>query len=310
MKPGIIRGTMKQEADTGNKAKKVKGGQRVSVNETATWPPRILRQSTYRIGVLGFWNAKPSDLSGVLDDAFARIFADHAGPRLALLSGAIFQGKGWPTSAEEVTDAAGRYGVAALFEAPTESGDLAYRAYTPAGGLLPVKIHQRLMSAADESVRPELISELIAEFGDGGDRTVNLSGLPIGLLICSENNVLVSEPAEGSGAYIRHETEADLFSHVRVIFNGAHTTMDTWGKLEPRFEYLSTSRRWLFYATNCDGASWGRSSLRAYYNGAKIADSHDGPQPECPVPADLVVDDGPVDRFRALRLDIPGHLLA
>lgn len=114
-----------------------------------------------------------------------------------------------------------------------------------------------------------------------------------------------------------------LFPHLNVTFNGSHTPMGNWGKLERRFEYLSEDRRWAFYATNTDRLRWGRTALRVYFDGNLVATSEgiegapkdhalelDGER----VPAKLVRDEaalesGEVEGFRGLVFDVPGRLL-
>ncbi len=90
--------------------------------------------------------------------------------------------------------------------------------------------------------------------------------------------------------------------------------MGEWGKLERRFESLSANKRWFFYATNNRGKSWGSSTLRAYYDGYKIATSAGRPEFTAPlkgqrrgIPAALVTSKN--NRVRILTLDIPGNLL-
>ena len=97
---------------------------------------------------------------------------------------------------------------------------------------------------------------------------------------------------------------------MRVVFNGAHSTMGNWGKLDERFKLLSGQRGRAFYATNCGKAGWGRSTVRGYYSGVLLADSfglRDAPPPGVPEPE--LVHDPVNDRCLALVFDIPGRML-
>jgi hypothetical protein len=91
--------------------------------------------------------------------------------------------------------------------------------------LLPIEIHQRFVNSAQADADPGMVAELVADCGPGRERTV--------------------------------------FEEVRVVFNGGHSTMGNWGKMDERFKYLSRERRWAFYATNCGNNGWGRSTVRA-----------------------------------------------
>ena len=105
-------------------------------------------------------------------------------------------------------------------------------------------------------------------------RVVCIGGIAIGLLICGENNILANKQKEENRAYVRHFPAANLFQGVRVLFNGAHTSMGEWGKIERRFEFLSSEKRWLLYATNNKKKNWGSSAVRVYYDGCNVATSN------------------------------------
>jgi hypothetical protein len=97
-----------------------------------------------------------------------------------------------------------------------------------------------------------------------------------------------------------------LLDHVPVVFNGAHTVMGNWGKLERRFQFLSSAGRFVFYATNNDRWSW-KSCVRAYYNGARLADGN----AVCPPPEGITVrlHSDPQDEFRLIAVDVKGAWL-
>ena len=212
----------------------------------------------------------------------------------------------WPLDPDDVVPVLEQWGVAALFESylhgRADEKDRAYRAFEPGKGMLPVEIRQ--VFATSKAANKQKVKDLVKDCNPGGKRTIVVGGLPIGLLVCGENNILANRQSKGNEAYIRHNLKGALFPHLKVVFNGAHTPMGNWGKLERRFEYLSRDRRWVFYATNTDRTSWGRRVLRAYYNGRLIADS-EAVKDICPVVGKLV--DGKV--FLALRFDILGKML-
>jgi hypothetical protein len=299
----------KKTLGKGTKDGKLGSALRESRNQTAAWPAQIQSKRVYRIGVMSFWDTRPSSLRGVLADAFPKIFEGHDGPRLALLPGVVLTGKRWPAGTDEVCEAAEKNQVTVLFECMEDDGRRAYRAFSSAKGLLPVEIYQRFADSARANANPELVAGLVADCGKGKERTVNLDGLPVGLLACGENNIFENLQINGNEARVRHHPGADLFGHVRVVFNGAHTRMGNWGKLERRFEYLSREKRWAFYATNINGETWGASAVRAYYDGKKIADSSMRTSMNSPVPVRSVADNPARDRFIALALNIPGTML-
>ena len=284
-----------------------------SRNHTVKFPARIQKQLTYRVGVFGFWNTKPRKLRGVLDKAFGQIFDAHDGPRLALLPGVVSHGKGWPQGHDEVCRTAAKHRVAVLFEAVLPDGNAAYHACKASGKLLPVQIPQRFATSQQANRHPTVVADLLADCKPGRERTVNLEGLPIGLLICGENNILTnkqSDKAVRNRPSVRHHPDANLFEHVPVVFNGAHFNMGNWGKLSRRCEYLSRDGRWCFYAANSDQNDWGCSTLYAYHDSNKLANSS-GIISDVARPFAIrrIADEPDKERFVALSLDIPGALL-
>jgi hypothetical protein len=280
-----------------------------SENRTALDPPCVSPEKIYRIAVIGFWQ-EARTLSGVLDRAYGDIFKDHQGPRIALHSGYVIRREPWPAGTDEVCAAAENHEVAALFETALQPDDRAYLAYQPRKGLLPLRLYQRFKDSTDANADPAIVAELVEDCGPNRQRTINLAGLPLGLLICGENNVLTNDQGDGNRAFVRHHPDAKLFEGVGVVFNGAHTTMGNWGKINRRLGFLSDGDRWAFYATNCVNESWGSSTVRGYYNGALVADSS---MRTVAPPPDVTVrrfnDDESTDRYLALAFDIPGRLL-
>lgn len=104
------------------------------------------------------------------------------------------------------------------------------------------------------------------------------SGIGIGILSCGENNILKnSQKHQNKKVYVRyHENEQISLwkkSSIHMIFNGAHTIMGNWGKLDYRFKQLSEIYGLYLYSTNNTSSSWGKSALRIYSKGKLIADS-------------------------------------
>lgn len=242
-----------------------------SRNATARRKPNIDLAAKYRIAVVSFGTGAPKTLDASLREAIGRAFDGFPGKRLALLPGVQEYGKRrWP-SCSLVSEVLDEHNASGLFEAFDESGHKAYRAHDAKKGLVDVALIQSFTTSKN-AIR-ETVETLVDQSQQGGQRTVNVGGIPVGLLICGENNVLANRQSEDNKVHMRHKVPGTLFGHVPIIFNGAHTTMGNWGKLEKRFQHLSTKKRLCFYATNCENEGWGRSSLRAYYNGKLIADS-------------------------------------
>ena len=203
----------------------------------------------------------------------------------------------WPTDARSVMSVASELGAAALFEC-ARGDDAAWVASDRNGAPLGTRIRQTFSTSADVDANPALVDALLVACGPGGERTVSLAGTAVGLLSCGENNLLRNAQRDGNRVSVRHRPRAEVFPGVPIVFNGAHTNMGNWGKLDKRFEFLSRGGRLSLYATNngAERTSW-RSALRAWHDGRKVADGEEvfgghGVQ------ARLVRD--PADRFRAL----------
>ncbi len=218
------------------------------------------------------------------------------GQRLLLLPGAQAP---WPGDQAAVMRVAAEFDAGALFE--TASG--VWVASTSTGPILSTAIRQTFGTSAEANADPGLVDALLAACAPGGERTVPLVGIGVGLLACGENNVLRNAQADGNRVSVRHHPGASLLMHVPVVFNGAHTNMGNWGKLNRRFQFLSKRARLCLYATNngADVASW-RSSLGAWYDGKKVADG-EGVLRSNLLSTRLVKDAD--DRLRALVLRLP-----
>lgn len=302
-----------------------------SFNRTAQHQQDVELDATYRVALLGF-SLCSDKLPGVIDHMYRRVFANHAGPRIALHAGVVYPLtnadeppppkesssagaratlEAWPIGTDEVQRAATAHEVTALFETRLAAGTRAYKAFAPGHRMLPLEIYQRFVNSAQADADPRMVAELVADCGRDRERTIHLGGLRLGLLVCGENNVLTNRQTDSNRVHVRHDQDAHLFEHVRVVFNGGHSTMGNWGKINARFKHLSRERRWAFYATNCGNNGWGNSTLRAYHDGVLIADSL-GPIEPVPagIPTPYLEYDDVDDRCLALVLDIPGRMLA
>jgi hypothetical protein len=264
-------------------------------------------QATYRIGICGLripGNSK--ELTSALREVALKSFGTDVNPKkLMLMAGrlACGHGSGWPTAVRDIAQIAVDARVPILFELESPPNVAGYTAVLPNGERLALEIYQLFAKSECANRHPELVEELLRQCGRAGERSIHICGITLGLLICGENNVLANEQGKGNRPYVRFHGGSTLFPHLRLIFNGAHTKMGNWGKLERRFEFLSSGKRWALYATNNGKGEWGASTLRAYYDGSRIATSK-GPEPNCRVPACICTSKN--DRCRILTLDIPG----
>jgi hypothetical protein len=240
-----------------------------STNDTSTFD-RAPPDERIRIALFATRRAPERELVAALDELMAKVFLGFSGRRLALLPGVhcFTRPSPWPSSRGLVDDLLAQHRAAGLFEAREPDRQKAYFAYDPrAGGKLPVVIRQRFTTSDAEKDR--VLSTV--EACRTGQRNVVIGGVPVGLLVCGENNVLANVQTEENRVVVRYVGGRDLFpSELKVILNGAHTPMGNWGKMEKRFEWLSRSGRWAFFATNVD-RPWGRGELRAYFDGKLVA---------------------------------------
>ena len=222
------------------------------------------RECTYRIGLCGFkLSGNPSGLADSLREAAQLAFHDFPGRKLLLMPGR------WQTNDKRQSTSS--WPTLNPIARITKGGF--YTAVSASGKRLPLKIYQEF--ATSKEAEPALVNRLVDECRLEGKRAIDMDGITVGLLICGENNVLVNEQRNHNRAHVRFRPKTfDLFRGVPVIFNGAHTTMGEWGKLQRRFEFLSKGKRWAFYATNSNKKTWGRSTLQAYYDGRRIATSN------------------------------------
>lgn len=220
------------------------------------------------------------------------------GRRVVLLPGA---GDQWP-SPGDVVRACQNHGAAVLFER-MDVAPRVWNAHETDGHGLGIDIEQIFGTSEEADADPTLVDGLLARCAPGGERTVPLAGVDVGLLCCGENNVLRCAQANGNEVSVRHHPGASLFDHVRVVHNGAHTNMGNWNKLNRRFEYLSRDRRIAVFATNNDAASWG-AAVRIYFDGALLAEGNG----DCRDVPDLeveVVEDDTRDRYRGIVVRAP-----
>ena len=279
-----------------------------SKNDTHNQPEAIYRQAIYRIACIGFVYTKGGKrLDIALERAFKRIYQGHSGRQIALLPGVTEQG--WPRKARHVRKLAKRYGVSVLFERGSAKWRAHYRAYDSAGTRLPVAIYQRFGKGKHAQMDKTMVADLVAECRLGGERVINLDGLPVGLLVCGETGMF-EHPRSSSQPQLQHGLTQPLFDNVPLIFNGAHNTMRRWRELRPKLKYISSGKRWVFYATNCNRKTWGSSTLHIYHDGNQIADSKlKAPMNHAGATIYRVADPKKRDLFTALVADIPGHAL-
>lgn len=316
-----------------NKSGKQKAAQRLSFNETHLQRTPIDADSTYRIGLCGFRINGSRQLVPSLKEAVSAAFSGADRAKLLLLPGRWKCGRwecrnSWPTI-DQIAEVAIAAKLPIFFETIEAAPKPFYTAVSHTGKQLPLRLYQQFWNC--KNATPELVEGLISECNWKGKRAVHIGGVTLGLLICGENNVLANKQSDDNRAYVRYSPDspgATLFERFRIVFNGSHSKMGEWGKLERRFESLSANKRWFFYATNNKGKRWGSSTLRAYFNGGKIATSAGPPESssaattevnggiswnvtlkgkECQIPAVLVTSKD--DRCRILTLDIPGKLL-
>jgi len=290
-----------------------------SSNKTHQQRTPIEADCTYRIGLCGFRISGSRQLVPSLKEAVLAAFSGADREKLLLLPGRWKCGSwecrnSWPT-VDQIAEVALAAKLPILFETIGAAPRPFYTAVSDTGKELPLKLYQQFWNC--KNATKDAVEGLVKECDLKGLRAVHLGGLTLGLLICGENNVLANKQSDDNRAHVRHSPDspaASLFPRVRIIFNGTHSKMGEWGKLERRFESLSANKRWFFYATNNKGKSWGSSMLRAYYDGYKIATSAEPPEFTAPlkgqrhgIPAALVTSKN--NRVRILTLDIPGNLL-
>jgi hypothetical protein len=105
--------------------------------------------------------------------------------------------------------------------------------------------------------------------------------LPIGVLLCGENTIVVNRRDGYIGLRTPELVWPDTYD---VLLNPSHSTMKRWRELKGTFGYLSAGGRTLIHATNrghqndkTPRRAWG-ATLAVYRDGAKIAsgDPRDG----------------------------------
>lgn len=260
---------------------------------------------TVAILVISLRDGAPTTRTSALVHGLTAAFDDvRSTARVVLLPGWT---RGWPVADQVVADACRKHGAAVLFERAEPGGTGTWAAYDAGGHSRGVAIRQMFTDSGQADREPEQVRALLDACAPGGERIVRLSGLDVGLLCCGENNVLRCEQAFNNRVSVRHHPGASLFEHVSVTFNGAHSNMGNWNKLNRRFEYLSRGGRLALYATNNSAASW-RGSVRAYHDGHLVADGGGVLGAPAGIQVGLVADDAR-DRFRAIIVTARGGLL-
>lgn len=294
-----------------SKALRIKGKMRVQsepeeINATKNLKSAIQPKGKYHFGVMSFaGRLGVKKLEAAACEALDQLFDGCVGERIALFPGVqLFKPSArWPVG-RTIGAMLKRARVSALVETYALHGDFKhYRAFDIESGWEDVRITQKFSN--HNNATREKVSALLEQLKPGGIRTIVLRGVPIGLLVCGENNVLANRQSDGNKPYIRHDLPGSIFPHCPVIFNGAHDTMGNWNKLDPRFRHLSTNRRWFFYTTNCDRWTWGNSTARAYCDGKLVADSS-GTFVDGDARVTLIDDN---EDWLGLRIDVPGAML-
>jgi hypothetical protein len=208
--------------------------------------------------------AKARDLA--LEQVTTDLFTSTDHLRLLLLPGWV---PGWPEDPAPIAHLARHIGADVLFEQVVERGGR-WQVVTADGAVHRLSIAQRFGTSGEAERDPRLVRDLVAACRPGGERRLTLAGSDVGLLCCGENNVLRNAQARGNEVTVRHELAATLFDGARVVFNGAHTNMGNWAKLNRRFEWLSRGPRLALYATNNSARGW-TSALGAWWDGGRLA---------------------------------------
>jgi hypothetical protein len=186
--------------------------------------------------------------------------------RLIFLPGWV---PGWPEHPAPIARLARRVGADVLFEQVVGRGGR-WQVVTADGVFHRVSIAQRFGSSGEAERDTGLVRDLVVACRPGGERRLALAGSDVGLLCCGENNVLRNAQARGNEVMVRHGVATTLFDGARVVFNGAHTNMGNWAKLNRRFEWLSRGPRLAMYTTNNSARGW-TSALGAWWGGERLA---------------------------------------
>ncbi|GDX78551.1 hypothetical protein LBMAG42_03620 [Deltaproteobacteria bacterium] len=256
---------------------------------------------------VGTASVRTAALTTALDAAFT---GTTPGPRIVLLPGWT---AGWPLSDSVVVDVCRRHSAAVRFER-AQVGTGFWTSYDANGDTNGRRIHQWITDSGQADRQPDRVRDILRRSAPGGEGTIHLAGVDVGLLCCGENNILRCEQSHENRVSVRHDPQASLFDHVAVVLNGAHTRMGNWGKLTKRFEYLSRGRRLALFITNNlaraagqPGTSW-RGAVRAYFNGALLADGGGVLGAQRDVDVRVVADDAH-DQACALVVRAKGSLL-
>lgn len=252
---------------------------------------------SFQVATVALRVAQSDGLERALWDAFAQSFAPGDAARVLCLPG--IQAQTPSTWEDSVVAAARKHRADALFEVLTPNG-ARYRYFDLASdsvGGLATQLFSRSKWAT-----PSKVDALLKWFADPHERRFSSPPREVGLLMCGENNVLANIQKEDNRVVVRHGRTAPILDGADVVFNGAHTLMGNWAKLNKRFEYLSVGRVAL-YATNNSAGSW-CSAVRAYVDGRIVANGAEIINPRGGAVV-LVRDGSGGDRFRAIRLVFP-----
>lgn len=212
--------------------------------------------------------ATPPQRTAALRRLLTAIIETAGGPVALLLPGVC---AGWPLDESAVAQLAEEHNATVLFECVTAG----WRVAAADGSVLPWAAWQSFGSSKEADRDPGRVQKLVEAGEPGGERRLLLGGHDVGLLACGENNVLRNAQSRGNAVSVRHGAAGRLFPGATVVFNGAHTEMGNWPKLQRRFEWLSADPpgdepRLALFATNNTRGSWG-GVLRAWWGGKRLA---------------------------------------
>jgi hypothetical protein len=228
----------------------------------------------------------------------AATFAGADLPCVALLPGVNDDRRDGLAWANAVRAAARASGVFVLFESVRRDGSRVFRAYDPGADQYVLGVTQVFATSKQADSDPRLVDAVLRRSQPGGNGCCSFAGWGVGLLVCGENNVLRNQQARGNAVSVRGRSSATLFEGARIVCNGAHTGMGNWGKLDRRFEFLSSGGRCALYATNCEAQGW-TSACRVYVDGRVVANGEEVKRG----PATIVFDEEG-DAFRAVTVEL------
>lgn len=190
-------------------------------NESRRTQAALAHDETVRVAVVTLWGADSDAVTGGFETAMPRMFDGFPGRKLLLLPGVHLPQPDtkhpWPLRPSDVTSVLERHGVAALFETYFDGvADIERRTYVAWEPGQPVDQWwvggaQKFATAREGNRNKAVIEKLVQGCQPGGERTVAVGGLAVGLLVCGENNVLANRQKTGNTVYIRHGLPGRLF---------------------------------------------------------------------------------------------------